>query len=123
VDARAARGGRLLAGVGVGSSAVFYWLFLRDLPDPHGVADYRPRLVTEVVDRNGRPIGEFFEERRRLVAFAEIPKHVVDAFVSAEDRSFFAHKGIDFASIARAAWKNFRAAARSRVRARSRSRW
>jgi penicillin-binding protein 1A len=96
----------LLAGVGVGGATALYWLFLRDLPDPHGVADYRPRLVSTVVDRNGRAIGEYFEERRRLVAFAEIPKHVIDAFVSAEDRTFFEHRGIDFLGIARAAWKN-----------------
>jgi len=96
----------LLAGVGIGGGAAFYWLFLRDLPDPHGVADYRPHLVSTVVDRNGRPIGEFFEERRRLVAFADIPQHVVDAFVSAEDQAFFEHKGIDFTGILRAAWKN-----------------
>src|SRR5213593_4218173 len=96
----------LLAGVGVGGSAAFYWLFLRDLPDPHGVADYRPHLVSEVVDRNGKPIGGYFGQRRRLVQFSEIPPHVIDAFVSAEDRTFFEHKGIDFTSILRAAWKN-----------------
>ncbi len=96
----------LLAGVGVGGGAAFYWLFLRDLPDPHGVADYRPRLVSTVVDRSGHPIGEYFEERRRLVQFSEIPAHVIDAFVSAEDASFFEHEGIDFTSIVRAAWKN-----------------
>ena len=96
----------LIAGVGIGGGAAFYWLFLRDLPDPHSVADYRPHLVSTVVDRNGRPIGEYFEERRRLVAFAEIPQHVIDAFVSAEDQAFFQHKGIDFTGIARAAWKN-----------------
>jgi penicillin-binding protein 1A len=96
----------LLAGVGVGGTAAFYALFLADLPDPHGIADYRPHLVTTVVDRNGQPVGEFFEERRRLVPLADVPKHVVDAFVSAEDRTFFEHGGIDFTSIARAAWKN-----------------
>jgi penicillin-binding protein 1A len=96
----------LLAGVGVGAAAVFYTLFLRDLPDPHGVADYRPRLVSTVLDRNGRAIGEYFEERRRLVTFDQIPRHVIDAFVSAEDRTFFEHRGIDFMGIARAAWKN-----------------
>jgi penicillin-binding protein 1A len=96
----------LLAGLGVGGTAAFYALFLRDLPDPHSVADYRPRLVTTVVDRSGRPIGEYFEERRRLVSFAEIPKHAIDAFVSAEDQAFFEHKGIDFTGIVRAAWKN-----------------
>ncbi|MGH7336458.1 MAG: transglycosylase domain-containing protein, partial [Myxococcota bacterium] len=99
----------LLAGLGVGGTAAFYALFLRNLPDPHSIADYRPRLVTTVADRNGKPIGEYFEERRRLTQFSEIPEHVVDAFVSAEDRTFFEHEGIDFVSIARAAWKNLRA--------------
>jgi penicillin-binding protein 1A len=102
----------LLAGLGIGGVAAFYWLFLRDLPDPHNIADYRPHLVSTVVDRNGRPIGEFFEERRRLVAFADIPQHVIDAFVSAEDQAFFEHKGIDFTGIARAAWKNLIAGGR-----------
>jgi penicillin-binding protein 1A len=96
----------LLAGIGIGGGAAFYGLFLRNLPDPHSIADYRPSLVSTVVDRNGRPIGEFFEERRRLVAFEEIPEHVVDAFVSAEDQTFFEHQGIDFTGIVRAAWKN-----------------
>jgi penicillin-binding protein 1A len=96
----------LLAGLGLGGGAVFYALFLSDLPDPHGVADYRPHLVSTVVDRNGKPIGEYFDERRRLVPFTDIPKHVIDAFVSAEDQAFFEHKGIDFTGILRAAWKN-----------------
>src|SRR5258706_16337723 len=88
----------LLAGVGAGGATAFYLLFLRDLPDPHGITDYRPRLVSTVVDRNGAPIAEYFEERRRLVQFSEIPRHVIDAFVSAEDASFFEHKGINFMS-------------------------
>src|SRR5688572_2121870 len=96
----------LLTGLGVGGAAAFYALFLRDLPDPHSVADYRPSLVTTVLDRNGKPIGEYFQQRRRLVPFSDIPVHVVDAFVSAEDRTFFEHQGIDFTSILRAAWKN-----------------
>jgi penicillin-binding protein 1A len=102
----------LLAGTGVGATAAFYAMFLRDLPDPHGIEDYRPRLVSTVVDRNGRAIGEYFEERRRLIAFSEIPKLVIDAFVSAEDQTFFEHKGIDFTGIARAAWKNLLAGGR-----------
>jgi len=96
----------LLVGAGVGGGAAFYALFLRDLPDPHSVADYRPALASTVVDRGGAPIGEFYDERRRLVRFGDVPKHVVSAFVSAEDASFFEHAGIDFSGIARAAWKN-----------------
>ncbi len=96
----------LLVGVGLGGGAAFYWLFLRDLPDPHSVADYRPRLVSTVVDRTGVPIGEYFEERRRLVPLDEVPRQVIEAFVSAEDAHFFEHEGIDFTGIARAVWKN-----------------
>src|SRR5258706_1905089 len=96
----------LLAGVGAGGATAFYLLFLRDLPDPHGITDYRTRLVSTVLDRNGVPIAEYSVERRRLVTFDQIPRHVIDAFVSAEDRTFFEHGGIDFTGIARAAWKN-----------------
>jgi penicillin-binding protein 1A len=50
------------------------------------------------------PIGEFYNERRVLVPYAEIPRHVVLAFVASEDSTFFEHQGIDFQSILRAAW-------------------
>src|SRR5262245_26440409 len=96
----------LLAGLGIGGATAFYWLFLRDLPDPRTIAAYQPALATTVFDRGGHPIAEFYNQRRRLVSLEEVPKHVVDAFVSAEDASFFEHEGIDFTSIARAAWKN-----------------
>ncbi len=84
--------------------AAFYVTFLRDLPDLHGIADYRPLLATVVLDRHGRPVGEFFEERRRLVSLEEVPEHVVLAFVAGEDDAFFEHRGIDYRSIVRAAW-------------------
>jgi penicillin-binding protein 1A len=96
-----------LVSAGAGGSAAFCWLFLRDLPDPHSVADYQPPLASTVFDRDGRPIGEFYRERRRLVRFEEVPKHVIDAFVSAEDSAFFEHEGIDYPGILRAAWRNF----------------
>ncbi len=62
-----------------------------------------------VHDREGRPIGEFYEERRRLVPIEEIPKHVQLAFVAAEDGSFFEHEGLDYRGILRAALANLRA--------------
>jgi penicillin-binding protein 1A len=106
---------RLLAAVGLlAGGAVFGWLafylaFVRDLPDLRSVSDYQPPLASRVYDRNGRLIGEFFTERRRLTPLAEVPRHVIDAFVSGEDSSFFEHTGIDYASILRAAWVNLRA--------------
>jgi len=95
--------GALAAGLG------FYLAFVRDLPDIRSVEDYRPPLASVVYDRNGERIGEFFNERRRLVTLDEIPQHVVRAFVAAEDSTFFEHAGIDYQSILRAAWKNLMA--------------
>jgi penicillin-binding protein 1A len=106
---------RLLTAVGLlAGGAVFGWLafylaFVRDLPDLRSVSDYHPPLASRVYDRNGQLIGEFFTERRRLTPLAEVPQHVVDAFVSGEDSSFFEHTGIDYTSILRAAWVNLRA--------------
>jgi penicillin-binding protein 1A len=91
---------------GAGAAAAFWWTFLRDLPDLETLDDYRPALASHVYDRHGAPIGEFYNERRVLVPYAQIPKHVVLAFVAAEDSTFFSHEGIDFSSILRAAWKN-----------------
>ena len=91
---------------GAAGMAGFYLAFLRDLPDLRSASDYRPPVVSVVLDRNGRPIGEFSRERRRLTPLDQIPHHVVMAFVSGEDKSFFEHGGIDFQAILRAAWSN-----------------
>jgi len=107
---------RLLVGLvallllgGAGAAALVYLSLVSDLPDLRTLEDYRPPLTTVVVDRAGRPIGEFFEERRRLVRLEDLPPHVVQAFIAAEDDTFFEHSGIDYASIVRAAWSNLRA--------------
>jgi penicillin-binding protein 1A len=91
---------------GVGGTLAFYFAFLSDLPDLHSVADYRPPLASYVFDREGRPIGAYFNERRRLTPYERVPRHVVEAFVSGEDNTFFEHKGIDYQSILRAVWVN-----------------
>ena len=96
-----------LALLASGAGAVaFYLAFMRDLPDLRTLDDYRPAVASHVTDRDGVPIGEFYNERRVLVPYAEIPRHVVLAFVASEDSTFFQHQGIDFASILRAAWVN-----------------
>ncbi|MBW2426541.1 MAG: PBP1A family penicillin-binding protein [Deltaproteobacteria bacterium] len=107
---------RVLAGLlaisvvaaGAGALAI-YVLLIRDLPDFRDLDDYRPPVVSEVLDREGRLIGEFYTQKRRLVPIGEIPRQVQLAFVAAEDGSFFEHKGIDYVSIIRAAITNLRA--------------
>ena len=92
-------------GAAVGALALYVWL-MRDLPDFHSLDDYDPPVVSEVYDREGRLIGEFYTEKRRLVPIDEIPRHVQLAFVAAEDGAFFEHEGIDLVAIARAAINN-----------------
>ncbi len=91
----------------IGALAIYIFL-IRDLPDFHSLDDYRPPVVSEVFDRNGQLIGEFYTEQRRLVAIDEIPRYVQHAFVAAEDGSFYTHGGVDFSSILRAALANLR---------------
>ena len=100
----------VLAVVGVAAGgAVVYFTLLRDLPGMDSVSEYHPALTSRVLDRKGRLIGEFYEERRTLVPYDEIPRHTVLAFVAAEDAGFFEHEGIDYMGILRAAWVNLAA--------------
>lgn len=78
------------------------------LPRLVTMADYKPPLLTEVYDRNNKKIGEFLKERRRLFKYEDMPSHLIEAFVSAEDGSFFAHKGLNYRAIIRAFLVNFK---------------
>lgn len=79
------------------------------LPKLVKIEDYQPLLVSEVYDVNGERIGEFYRERRRVVPFEQIPKQLVQAFLAAEDSSFYEHGGINYFSILRATIANLKA--------------
>lgn len=79
------------------------------LPQMISIEDYKPLLVSSVFSRDGKKIGEFFRERRVVVPYARFPKHLVNAFVAAEDDEFFQHKGINYQAIARAMLANLKA--------------
>jgi penicillin-binding protein 1A len=96
--------GLLAVAAAAAGAGVVYLTLLRDLPDFHSLADYAPARTSVVFDRDGREIGEFYEQRRRLVPVSEIPRHVVLAFVASEDDAFFEHQGLDYVAILRALW-------------------
>lgn len=98
----------LLAG---GAGAAFLWKLDRDLPQIMKIEDYRPSLVSEVYARGGEKIGEFFNEsgKRILTPYEKLPKHLVQAFLAAEDDQFFQHKGINYQAILRAMLVNLKA--------------
>jgi penicillin-binding protein 1A len=79
------------------------WYFGRDLPDYQQLADYEPPVATRVYAGNGRLLAEHASERRVFVPIAAIPKRVVAAFLSAEDKNFYTHRGVDPISMLRAA--------------------
>ena len=79
---------------------------IKDLPDVTKLKTFIHSEATEVYGEGNRKIGEFTTERRYPVVFETIPKQVIQAFLAAEDSSFYEHKGIDYQSILRAAFSN-----------------
>ncbi|MCX7734679.1 MAG: PBP1A family penicillin-binding protein [bacterium] len=67
---------------------------------------YDIKAPTVFLSRDGKISAELFERYREDVKFEEIPKHLVYAFLAAEDEDFFKHKGVDISSILRATIKN-----------------
>lgn len=92
----------LLSGVG---TALLWALFLRDLPSVDALRAYEPPLPTNVRDGAGMPLRSYARERRVELSYAEYPKLLVGAFLSAEDKTFFDHGGVDYPGLVRAAWE------------------
>ncbi|MGE3537625.1 MAG: penicillin-binding protein 1A [Candidatus Tectimicrobiota bacterium] len=88
---------------------VLYQKFAADLPQVSELENYQPSLITKVYDRYGEPIADFFIEKRILVPLNDIPLHVRQATIAAEDRRFYSHGGVDIWGILRALWVNVQA--------------
>ena len=102
-------GAAAIAAACVGGAAVFVAILWSGLPDVGDLDRYRPPLPSVVLDRNGVTIGRFVEERRQMVSLQDVPPHVVDAILAAEDDGFYDHSGIDVFGMLRAAVANIRA--------------
>jgi len=76
------------------------------MPYIGSVREYRPPIITEIFSDDGDVIGRFWTERRIVVSLEQVPKHLIKAFLAAEDSRFFEHRGVDFLSIVRALFKN-----------------
>ena len=80
-----------------------------DVPEHAGLADYRPIETTRVYLADGTLLDEHFRENRVFVPIERMPPLLVQAFISAEDREFYEHDGIDLDSTGRAVVSNLRA--------------
>ena len=92
-------GGVVLAGAVSGFALVAF--LTRDLPDAKWLKSYEPPVTSRVHAGDGRLIAEFAREHRVFVPYEELPPHLVEAFVSAEDKNFFNHWGIDLLGMMR----------------------
>ena len=73
------------------------------LPEAETIREIPLQIPLRIYSRDGRLIEEVGERRRILVDYDDLPQHVIDAFIAAEDRRFFEHPGIDYQGILRAA--------------------
>ena len=81
-------------------------LYSSDLPDYRQLEDYKPPVVTRIYAGDGRLMEEYAREKRVFVPIEEIPQRVIHAFLSAEDKNFYRHAGVDLFAIARAIVSN-----------------
>jgi penicillin-binding protein 1A len=93
-----------VAGIAVG--AVYLSSISAGLPDYTVLKDYQPPVTTRVHAADGSLLGEYARERRIFQPIETIPPLVIEAFLSAEDKDFFKHPGIDFAGVVRAVRDN-----------------
>lgn len=72
-----------------------FWMYSRNLPSYEQLAQYTPKTISRIYSGEGQLIDEFAEERRIFVPINDMPAIVKDAFISAEDKNFYTHKGYD----------------------------
>src|SRR3954447_23763667 len=84
-------------GVGLFTFFALIWIyFASGLPSSESLLAYQPPLPSNVRGYDGTPVQTFARERRVELSYDEYPPLVVHAFISAEDKAFFTHHGIDF---------------------------
>ncbi len=99
----------LLVAIGTAGGGVYlFYKFGRALPDYKQLADYEPSVMTRVQAGDGRLLAEYAIEKRVFVPQAAMPRMVVRAFLSAEDKNFFYHPGVDPLGIIRAVLTNIK---------------
>ncbi len=84
------------------------WYFSSDLPDYKILSSYKPPISSRVHSGQGQLIAEYALQKRFFIPYESIPKNVIYSFLSAEDKNFFSHPGVDAKSITRAIVKNMK---------------
>ena len=79
-----------------------FWYFSSGLPDYKKLTNYQPPVSSRVYSDNGILIAEYALEKRLFIPYESIPKKIINSFLSAEDKNFFKHPGVDAKGVLRA---------------------
>ncbi len=82
------------------------WLYSNKLPDYKFLKMYKPAVSSKLYSGSGELVSDFSSEKRIFVPYETIPKIVINSFLSAEDKNFFTHPGVDAKGIMRAVFNN-----------------
>lgn len=82
------------------------WTYSNNIPDYKFLKNYKPPVSSKVYSGNGDLVADFSSEKRIFVPYSSIPKNVINAFLSAEDKNFFYHPGVDAKGVLRATINN-----------------
>ncbi len=84
------------------------WNFSNNIPDYKFLKNYKPPVSSKVYSGNGDLVADFSKEKRIFVPYSSIPQNVINAFLSAEDKNFFSHPGVDAKGVLRAIINNIK---------------
>ncbi len=82
------------------------WTYSNDIPDYKFLKNYKPPVSSKVYSGEGELVADFSKEKRVFVPYNSIPKNIINAFLSAEDKNFFSHPGVDAKGVLRAVINN-----------------
>ena len=82
------------------------WTFSNNIPDYKFLKNYKPPVSSKMYSGNGDLVADFSKEKRIFVPYSAIPSNVINAFLSAEDKNFFTHPGVDAKGVLRATLNN-----------------
>ena len=84
------------------------WTFSSNIPDYKFLKNYKPPVSSKMYSGNGDLVADFSKEKRIFVPYSAIPENVINSFLSAEDKNFFSHPGVDAKGVLRAIVNNIR---------------
>ena len=84
------------------------WAFSNNIPDYKFLKNYKPPVSSKMYSGDGDLVADFSKEKRIFIPFDAIPKKVINAFLSAEDKNFFSHPGVDAKGVLRATINNIK---------------